>query len=78
MTLDSFLQKIFALVFVSSPLLGQLQFGGGASSKPGGNENPTIVGKNDTDNRFFFDGPGGLPSTGNEGLDGGIIGLGVN
>ena len=81
MTLDSFLQKssIFALVFVSSPLLGQLQFGGGASSKPGGNENPTIVvGKNDTDNRFFFDGPGGLPSTGNEALDGGIIGLGVN
>ena len=79
MTLDSFLRKIFALVFVSSPLLGQLQFGGGASSKPGGNENPTIVvGKNDTDNRFFFDGPGGLPSTGNEGLDGGIIGLGVN
>merc|ERR1719278_2139830 len=74
MTLESFL---FVLFCFSSPLFGQLQFGGGASSKPSGNQNPSIVGKNDTDNRFFFDGPGGLPSTGNEALDGGIIGLGV-
>ena len=81
MALDSFIRRfsILALFFFSSPLLGQLQFGG-ASSKPGvDNRNPSTVGKkNDTDNRFFFDGPGGLPSTGNEALDGGIIGLGVN
>ena len=77
--MESFL--FFALFCFSSPLFGQLQFGGGgaSSSTSAENEKPKqIVGKNDTDNRFFFDGPGGLPSTGNEALDGGIIGLGVN
>ena len=80
MSLESsfFRNSIFVLSLFSSPLVGQLQFGGSSSSP----KNPSIVdssspGKNDTDNRFFFDGPGGLPSTGNEALDGGIIGLGV-
>ena len=80
MALDSFSRRspILALFFFSSPLLGQLQFGGPSSKPAVDNRNPSIVGKkNDTDNRFFFDGPGGLPSTGNEALDGGIIGLGV-
>merc|ERR1711936_750414 len=57
------------------------QFGGSSSNEGSNDRNPSIVDSsvnaNDTDNRFFFDGPGGLPSTGNEALDGGIIGLGV-
>jgi len=74
MSLESFLRNsIFVISLFSSPILGQLQFGGGSSSS----KSPSSPGKNDTDNRFFFDGPGGLPSTGNEALDGGIIGLGV-
>ena len=80
MALDAFLlNSFFALSLFSSPSLAQLQFGG--SSSPG-NKNPSVVdsslGNNDTDNRFFFGGPAGLPSTGNEALDGGIIGLGVS
>ena len=80
MALDTFLlNSFFALSLFSSPSLAQLQFGGSSSS---GNENPSVVdsslGNNDTDNRFFFGGPAGLPSTGNEALDGGIIGLGVS
>merc|ERR1711936_756854 len=57
------------------------QFGGSSSNEGSNNRNPSVVdsslGNNDTDNRFFFGGPAGLPSTGNEALDGGIIGLGV-
>ena len=80
MTLDAFLlNSFFALSLFSSPSLAQLQFGGSSGS---GNQNPSVVdsslGNNDTDNRFFFGGPAGLPSTGNEALDGGIIGLGVS
>ena len=79
MALDAFiLNSFFALSLFSSPNLAQLQFGGSSGS---GNQNPSVVdsslGNNDTDNRFFFGGPAGLPSTGNEALDGGIIGLGV-
>ena len=78
MSLESFLcYSVFALSLFSSPLLAQLQFGGSSSSKSPSTVDSLSPGKNDTDNRFFFDGPGGLPSTGNEALDGGIIGLGV-
>ena len=78
MALDAFLlSSFFALSLFWSTSLAQLQFGGSSSSG-----NPSVVdsslGNNDTDNRFFFGGPAGLPSTGNEALDGGIIGLGVS
>ena len=74
--------SIFTLALFPVPVLGQLQFGGSSSNGGFNEQNPSIVDSsvnaNDTDNRFFFDGPGGLPSTGNEALDGGIIGLGVS
>ena len=74
--------SIFTIALFTVPILGQLQFGGSSSNGGSKDRNPSIVDSsvnaNDTDNRFFFDGPGGLPSTGNEALDGGIIGLGVS
>ena len=73
--------SILSIALFPFPVLGQLQFGGSSSNEGSNDRNPSIVDSsvnaNDTDNRFFFDGPGGLPSTGNEALDGGIIGLGV-
>ena len=74
--------SILSIALFPFLILGQLQFGGSSSNEGSNDRNPSIVDSsvnaNDTDNRFFFDGPGGLPSTGNEALDGGIIGLGVS
>ena len=66
-----------------SPLLCQLKFNGGVSSSSSSNSNSPSANRNtnsnrptDVDEKFFFGGD--TPSlTGNQALDGGIVGLGL-
>merc|ERR1712210_226103 len=64
-----------------SPLLSQLKFNGGVSSSSNSNGNSPSASRNtnrptDVDEKFFFGGD--TPSlTGNQALDGGIVGLGL-
>merc|ERR1712210_13829 len=64
-----------------SPLLSQLKFNGGVSSSSNSNGNSPSPSRNtprptDVDEKFFFGGD--TPSlTGNQALDGGIVGLGL-
>merc|ERR1712110_551168 len=66
---------------MGSPLLCQLKFNGGVSSSSNSNSNSPSTNRNtnrptDVDEKFFFGGD--TPSlTGNQALDGGIVGLGL-
>merc|ERR1712172_300053 len=64
--------SLIPLATLVSPLLCQLKFNGGVSSSSSNSNNrPT-----DVDEKFFFGGD--TPSlTGNQALDGGIVGLGL-
>merc|ERR1711997_1089748 len=72
------------LATLVSPLLCQLKFNGGVSSSSSSNSNSPSANRNtnnnnrptDVDEKFFFGGD--TPSlTGNQALDGGIVGLGL-
>merc|ERR1712158_111070 len=73
--------SLLPLATLVSPILGQLQFNGGVSSSSNSNGNSANRNRNtnrptDVDEKFFFGGD--TPSlTGNQALDGGIVGLGL-
>merc|ERR1711953_1507422 len=77
--------SLLPLATIVSPLLGQLKFNGGASSSSSSNGNSPSSNRNtnrlssgvtDVDEKLFFGGD--TPSlTGNQALDGGIVGLGL-
>merc|ERR1712001_449179 len=81
--------SLLPLATIVSPLLGQLKFNGGVSSSSSSNGNSPSSNRNtnrpssgsssgvtDVDEKFFFGGD--TPSlTGNQALDGGIVGLGL-
>merc|ERR1712054_214066 len=73
--------SLLPLATLVSPILGQLQFNGGVSSSSNRNSNSANRNKNrptsgDVDEKFFLGGDS--PSlTGNQALDGGIVGLGL-
>merc|ERR1712062_621112 len=78
--------SLLPLATIVSPLLGQLKFNGGVSSSssnsPSSNRNTnrpssgSSSGVTDVDEKFFLGGD--TPSlTGNQALDGGIVGLGL-
>merc|ERR1711936_540519 len=69
-----------SLATLVSPILGQLQFNGGVSSSSSNgnsaNRNTNRPTSGDVDEKFFLGGD--TPSlTGNQALDGGIVGLGL-
>merc|ERR1712243_157628 len=71
---------LLPLAFLVSPLLCQLKFSGGVSSSSNSNSNSPNRNTNnkpkDVDEKFFLGGD--TPSlTGNQALDGGIVGLGL-
>merc|ERR1712186_65211 len=73
--------SLLPLVTLVAPILGQLQFNGGVSSSSSNNGNSANRNTNrptsgDVDEKFFLGGD--TPSlTGNQALDGGIVGLGL-
>merc|ERR1712001_495368 len=73
--------SLLPLATLVSPILGQLQFDGGVSSSSNSNGNSANRNTNrptagDVNEKFFFGGD--TPSlTGNQALDGGIVGLGL-
>merc|ERR1712062_923600 len=73
--------SLLPLATLVSPILGQLQFNGGVSSSSNNNGNSANRNTNrptsgDVDEKFFLGGD--TPSlTGNQALDGGIVGLGL-
>merc|ERR1711990_817796 len=73
--------SLLPLATLVSPLLSQLKFNGGVSSSSNSNGNSPSANRNtnrptDVDEKFFFGGD--TPSlTGNQALDGGIVGLGL-
>merc|ERR1711992_142397 len=73
--------SLLPLATLVSPLLCQLKFNGGVSSSSNSNSNSPSASRNtnrptDVDEKFFFGGD--TPSlTGNQALDGGIVGLGL-
>merc|ERR1712062_606023 len=73
--------SLLPLATLLSPILGQLQFNGGVSSSSSSNSNSANRNTNrptsgDVDEKFFLGGD--TPSlTGNQALDGGIVGLGL-
>merc|ERR1712038_1055427 len=77
--------SLLPLATIVSPLLGQLKFNGGVSSSSSSNGNSPSSNRNtnrpssgvtDVDEKFFLGGD--TPSlTGNQALDGGIVGLGL-
>merc|ERR1712014_440323 len=73
--------SLLPLATLVSPILGQLQFKGGVSSSSNNNGNSANRNTNrptsgDVDEKFFLGGD--TPSlTGNQALDGGIVGLGL-
>merc|ERR1711994_970089 len=73
--------SLLPLATLVAPILGQLQFNGGVSSSSNNNGNSANRNTNrptsgDVDEKFFFGGD--TPSlTGNQALDGGIVGLGL-
>merc|ERR1711910_164038 len=73
--------SLLPLATLVSPILGQLQFNGGVSSSSNSNGNSANRNTNrptsgDVDEKFFLGGD--TPSlTGNQALDGGIVGLGL-
>merc|ERR1712165_268821 len=73
--------SLLPLATLVSPLLCQLKFNGGVSSSSNSNSNSPSANRNtnrptDVDEKFFFGGD--TPSlTGNQALDGGIVGLGL-
>ena len=74
--------SLIPLATLVSPLLCQLKFNGGVSSSssnsnsPSANRNTNNNRPTDVDEKFFFGGD--TPSlTGNQALDGGIVGLGL-
>merc|ERR1711988_2038417 len=73
--------SLLPLATLVAPILGQLQFNGGVSSTSSSNSNTTNRNTNrptsgDVDEKFFLGGD--TPSlTGNQALDGGIVGLGL-
>merc|ERR1712165_27685 len=73
--------SLLPLATLVSPLLSQLKFNGGVSSSSNSNSNSPSASRNtnrptDVDEKFFFGGD--TPSlTGNQALDGGIVGLGL-
>merc|ERR1719249_384178 len=78
--------SLLPLATLVSPLLCQLKFSGGVSSSSSSNNNgnsPSSANRNsnsrptDVDEKFFFGGDGAPSLTGNQALDGGIVGLGL-
>merc|ERR1712008_58090 len=75
--------SLLPLATLLSPLLCQLQFSGGVSSSSNSNGNSPSGNRNgnkrptDVDEKFFFGGDGAPSLTGNQALDGGILGLGL-
>merc|ERR1711935_56291 len=75
--------SLLHLATLVSPLLCQLQFSGGISSSSNSNGNSpsgnrkTNKRPTDVDEKFFFGGDGAPSLTGNQALDGGILGLGL-
>merc|ERR1712062_846645 len=73
--------SLLPLATLVSPLLSQLKFNGGVSSSSNSNGNSPSASRNtnrpaDVDEKFFLGGD--TPSlTGNQALDGGIVGLGL-
>jgi len=73
--------SLLPLATLVAPILGQLQFNGGVSSSSNSNSNSANRNTNrptsgDVDEKFFLGGD--TPSlTGNQALDGGIVGLGL-
>merc|ERR1712002_414940 len=73
--------SLLPLATLVSPLLSQLKFNGGVSSSSNSHGNSPSASRNtnrptDVDEKFFFGGD--TPSlTGNQALDGGIVGLGL-
>merc|ERR1712010_182169 len=73
--------SLLPLATLVSPLLCQLKFSGGVSSSSNSNSNSPSANRNtnrptNVDEKFFFGGD--TPSlTGNQALDGGIVGLGL-
>merc|ERR1712212_738567 len=75
--------SLIPLATLVSPLLCQLKFNGGVSSSSSSNSNSPSTNRNtnsnrptDVDEKIFFGGD--TPSlTGNQALDGGIVGLGL-
>merc|ERR1711953_194259 len=72
--------SLLPLVTLVAPILGQLQFNGGVSSSNSNgnsaNRNTNRPTSGDVDEKFFLGGD--TPSlTGNQALDGGIVGLGL-
>merc|ERR1711902_441237 len=73
--------SLLPLATLFSPLLSQLKFNGGVSSSSNSNGNSPSASRNtnkptDVDEKFFLGGD--TPSlTGNQALDGGIVGLGL-
>merc|ERR1711884_609380 len=73
--------SLLPLATLVAPIVGQLQFNGGVSSSSNSNSNSANRNKNrptsgDVDEKFFLGGDS--PSlTGNQALDGGIVGLGL-
>merc|ERR1712020_332380 len=73
--------SLLPLATLVSPLLSQIKFNGGVSSSSNSNGNSPSASRNtdrptDVDEKFFFGGD--TPSlTGNQALDGGIVGLGL-
>merc|ERR1712001_318495 len=73
--------SLLPLATLVSPLLSQLKFNGGVSSSSNSNGNSPSASRNtnrptNVDEKFFFGGD--TPSlTGNQALDGGIVGLGL-
>merc|ERR1712001_396743 len=73
--------SLLPLATLVSPLLCQLKFNGGVSSSSNSNSNSPSANRNtnrptNVDEKFFFGGD--TPSlTGNQALDGGIVGLGL-
>merc|ERR1711890_224965 len=73
--------SLLPLATLVAPILGQLQFNGGGSSSTNSNSNSANRNTNrptsgDVDEKFFLGGD--TPSlTGNQALDGGIVGLGL-
>merc|ERR1712079_529615 len=73
--------SLLPLTALVAPILGQLQFNGGVSSSSNSNSNSANRNTNrptsgDVDEKFFLGGD--TPSlTGNQALDGGIVGLGL-
>merc|ERR1711994_690991 len=76
--------SLLPLATLVSPLLCQLKFSGGVSSSSNSNGNsPSSANRNTNsrptgvDEKFFFGGDGAPSLTGNQALDGGIVGLGL-